>query len=64
MDLFSDNMRRSPYPAYDQMRSSSPIFHLPLFDLWMIFDFEGVKRGLMDHDSFSSPTAAAGELYR
>jgi hypothetical protein len=46
------------------MRSSSPIFHLPLFDLWMIFDFEGVKRGLMDHDSFSSPAAAAGELYR
>lgn len=54
MDLFSDDMRRNPYPAYDQMRSSSPIFHLPPFDLWMIFDFEGVKRALVEHGVFSS----------
>jgi cytochrome P450 len=54
MDLFSDGMRRNPYPIYDQMRSVSPVFHLAPFDLWMIFDFEGVKRALVDHDSFSS----------
>src|SRR6266699_2449688 len=54
MDLFSDDMRRNPYPAFDQMRSSSPVFHLPPYDLWMIFDFEGVKRALFDHDAFSS----------
>jgi cytochrome P450 len=54
MDLFSDGMRRNPYPAYDQMRRSSPVFHLAPFDLWMIFDFEGVKRALVDHDAFSS----------
>ncbi len=54
MDLFSDDMRRNPYPAYDQMRSSSPVFHVAPFDLWMIFDFEGVKRALVDHGAFSS----------
>jgi cytochrome P450 len=54
MDLFSDDLRRNPYPAYDQMRSSSPVFHLPPFDLWIIFDFDGVKRALVDHDAFSS----------
>jgi cytochrome P450 len=54
MDLFSDDMRRNPYPAYNHVRSGSPVFHLPPFDLWMIFDFEGVKRALVDHDSFSS----------
>lgn len=54
MDLFSDAMRRNPYPAYDQMRSSSPVFHVPPFDLWMIFDFEGVKRALVEHGVFSS----------
>ena len=43
IDLFSDDMRRNPYPIYDQMRSASPVF-LPPFDLWMVFDFEGVKR--------------------
>jgi cytochrome P450 len=54
MDLFSDEMRRNPYPAYDQMRDSSPVFHHELFGIWMIFDFEGVKQALMDHDAFSS----------
>jgi cytochrome P450 len=54
MDLFSDEMHRNPYSAYDQMRSASPVFHLPPFDLWMIFDFEGVKRVLVEHDTFSS----------
>ena len=46
MDLFSDDMRRNPYPAYDRVRGGSPFLHLPPFDLWMIFDFEGVKRCL------------------
>src|SRR5438132_2845110 len=47
-------MRRNPYAVYDRMRSGSPVFHLAPFDLWMIFDFEGVKRALVDHDAFSS----------
>ena len=54
LDLFSDDMRRNPYPAYDQMRQGLPVFHLAQFDLWMIFDFEGVKRALVDHGVFSS----------
>jgi cytochrome P450 len=57
MDLFSDDMRRNPYPAYDLMRGGSPVFHLAPFDLWMIFDFEDVKRALVDHDAFSSNLA-------
>src|SRR3984893_14349938 len=59
MDLFSDEMRRNPYSAYDQMRSGSPVFHLQTFDLWMIFDFDGVKRVLMEHDTFSSDLSHA-----
>src|SRR5437763_4505506 len=47
-------MRRNPYPAYDQMRQGLPVFQLAQFDLWMIFDFEGVKRALVDHGVFSS----------
>jgi cytochrome P450 len=54
MDLFSDDMRRDPYPAYDRMRAGSPVFHLAPLDLWMIFDFDGVRRALVDHDAFSS----------
>src|SRR5712671_542449 len=59
MDLFSEDTRRNPYPAYEQMRSGSPVFHLPPFDLWMIFDFEGVKRALVEHDAFSSDLSHA-----
>src|SRR4030095_12013327 len=54
IDLFSDDTRRNPYPAYDRMREVSPVFHLAPFDVWLIFDFGGVKRVLTDHDAFSS----------
>src|SRR5947209_1106506 len=54
MDLFSDDMRRNPYPVYDLLRSSAPVFHYAPLDLWLILDFEGVKRALVDHDAFSS----------
>jgi cytochrome P450 len=59
IDLFSVRMRRDPYPAYDLVRAASPVFHLAPFDLWMIFDFERVKRVLVDHDVFSSDLSIA-----
>ncbi|HEV3079028.1 MAG TPA: cytochrome P450 [Gemmataceae bacterium] len=59
IDLFSVEMRRNPYPAYEQMRNGAPVFRLPPFDLWLIFDFEGVKRVLVDHDVFSSDLSHA-----
>jgi cytochrome P450 len=59
MDFFSDEMRRNPYPVYDQIRSTSPVFHIPPpFDAWAIFDYEGVKRAMNDHDLFSSRVPA------
>ena len=54
MNLFSDDLRRNPYPVYDQLRSTSPVFQVPQSNLWMIFDYEGVKRALTDHETFSS----------
>jgi cytochrome P450 len=59
LDLFSDEMRRNPYPPYDQLRAASPVLHVPPpFDAWLIFDYEGVKRALNDHDTFSSAVPA------
>jgi cytochrome P450 len=54
MNFFSDEMRRDPFPAYDQMLSRSPVLHVQALDLWMIFDYGGVKRVLNDHEAFSS----------
>jgi cytochrome P450 len=47
-------MRRNPYPAYDRLRAASPVLHLAPFDLWMILDYDGVRRALTDHAVFSS----------
>ena len=57
LDLFTDDMRRNPYPAYDRLRAASPVLHLAPFDVWMIFDFDGVRRALNDHLVFSSDLA-------
>jgi cytochrome P450 len=58
-DFFSDDIRRDPYPLYGQMRSHSPVFHVPPpFDGWLIFDYEGVNRVLSDHLLFSSKVPA------
>jgi len=54
MELFSDENRRNPFPLYDQVRAASPLLHDPHTNLWMIFDYPGVKRALSDHEIFSS----------
>jgi cytochrome P450 len=60
MDLFSDDMRRNPFPVYDQLRGASPILHDPRSDLWMIFDYAGVKQVFENHEAFSSRAAPPG----
>jgi len=54
INLFSDEVRRNPYPLYDQLRSRSPVLHDPHTDMWMIFDYEGAKQTLSDLETFSS----------
>jgi cytochrome P450 len=59
MNLFSEEMRRNPFPIYDQMRHDSPVFQVPPpFDMWMIFDYDGVRRVVSDHETFSSAVPA------
>jgi cytochrome P450 len=50
----AEEMRRNPYPVYDQLRSTTPIFQDPETGLWLVLDYEGVKRLLSDPDLFSS----------
>ncbi len=54
MNFLSDDLRRDPFPLYEQVRSSSPLLHEPQSDMWLVFDYESVKRVMTDHDAFSS----------
>ena len=59
MNIFSDEVRRDPSAIYEQMRTEAPAFYAPPpFDGWLIFDYEGVKRVLNDHETFSSAVPA------
>lgn len=59
MNIFSDEARRNPFAIYEQMRTHSPVLYVPPpFDGWLIFDYEGVKRALNDHEAFSSAVPA------
>lgn len=54
VDLFSKEMRRNPFPFYEQIRTRSPVLHLPAFDAWLVFGYDEVKRVLNDHEAFTS----------
>ena len=56
--LFSDEMRRNPYPAYAHLRATTPVLHVPQFDAWLLFDYESVRHALSDHSAFSSSVPA------
>jgi cytochrome P450 len=65
MTLFTDEMRRNPYPVYAQLRrggaSVIPMDHLAVT---MVLDHDGVKRALHDTEAFSSsPAASRGESF-
>jgi cytochrome P450 len=60
MDFFSPEIRRNPFPAYAQLRATSPVLHEPHTDAWMIFDYAGAKQALNDHERFSSSMFTAG----
>ena len=54
LDFLSDELRRDPYPLFTQARSAFPVLHEPGSDMWMLFDYDSVKRALNDSEVFSS----------
>jgi cytochrome P450 len=53
-------LRRNPYPLYAALRRLAPVMHDRLHDIWLLSDFDSVKRALNDHDSFSSHASPPG----
>ena len=52
--LFAEETRRGPYPAYERLRSQTPVFGDAATGLWVALDYDSVKRMLADHELFSS----------
>ncbi|HJT35430.1 MAG TPA: cytochrome P450 [Pirellulales bacterium] len=57
-EFFSDEMRREPYPIYDQIRGAGVLHVPPPFNAWLVLDYAGVKQVLADHDTFRSSVPA------
>jgi cytochrome P450 len=54
MELFSE-IRRDPFAMYAELhREGSGVVHMDDRGLSMVIDYDGVKRALHDHESFSS----------
>ena len=56
-----DVLRRNPFLAYALMRRFAPVFHDTRHGLWMLFDYDSVKRALHDPETFSSRAAPPGD---
>jgi cytochrome P450 len=60
LELFTEDVRRDPFTIYSRFRADSPVHHDPRAKLWMVFDYDGVKRVLGDPEVFSSRAAPDG----
>ncbi|MFL5320849.1 MAG: cytochrome P450 [Myxococcaceae bacterium] len=60
MDFLTDEMRRNPYPLYAQMREGAPLLNVPGTKMWMVFDYENVKRVMSEHELFASRATPPG----
>jgi cytochrome P450 len=60
MSLFSPGLLRNPFPLFEQMRLGPKALYNSAANLWMVFDYEGVKRVLTDHEWWSSAVSPTG----
>lgn len=47
-------LRHNPYPFYTLLRRTKPIVHISKYDLWIVSQYEDVKRVMSDYEHFSS----------
>jgi cytochrome P450 len=52
MALFSDEVRRDPYPVYEKLRAMAPV--MPFGTAWVLLDHASVSRALREPEVFGS----------
>lgn len=53
-DFRSEEARRNPFALYNALRAHGPVLRDPAMGIWLILDYDNVRRVLHDHDTFSS----------
>lgn len=62
LSLFTNDVRRNPFPLYERLRSETPTTRDPHTGAWIVLDYDGVKRVLNDSDAFSSAASPPGTI--
>lgn len=67
--MLSPEMLSQRYTLYEQARAFQPVLPVPDLNLWLVFDYEGVRTVLSDYERFSSDfskfmTLEGGEALR
>ena len=60
MHALINGVLRNPFPVYSILRRTAPVFRVPGREIWMLFDYESVRRALHDPAVFSSRAAPPG----
>ena len=59
VNLFTDEIRQNPYPAYEELRRSSPVAHDSRRGVWFVSRYDDVRRVLTDPATFSNKNTSA-----
>ncbi len=54
MDVSASEQPLDPFPGYERMRKSQPVFRDPQSGAWHVFRYDDVQRVLSEHVTFSS----------
>lgn len=57
MDVSASEQPLDPFPGYETMRKSQPVFRDPQSGVWHVFLYDDVQRVLSEHATFSSRMA-------
>lgn len=63
-DPYLREIVKNPHPTYDRLREEAPLYYNEKYDFYAVSRYEDVRRGLGDHETFSSAKGGILELIK